>query len=272
LWFFAAGCSLIGKTTVNDPGIPVVSSAAVAKTDTNCPSGNCPTTPLNKKPTAEKVFNGVRYVLHNNNYWAASKDSQEAWGFKICREGSCIPAGMTPQISLYNWENIEAGIAAITPEMIADVKAIQPEKNYYGCWETTRRIKLLPIETTSSAKPATIVQVTTPSTAEFYVWGFELDRYYLTEELKKSIEDAYIRLVQASHKLGEIRGSCCILGAEKDNAALAVKRAEAVKKYLVSQQTRWGVDLSKIPITSGGSSHRHGKYQQNRGVWLIPES
>jgi outer membrane protein OmpA-like peptidoglycan-associated protein len=79
---------------------------------------------------------------------------------------------------------------------------------------------------------------------------FLFDRYDLTEEARRILDQAAAQLREDADLRIEIEGHCCSIGTEEYNLSLGAKRAEAVKDYLI----RAGVAESRLSTVSYGES------------------
>jgi outer membrane protein OmpA-like peptidoglycan-associated protein len=79
---------------------------------------------------------------------------------------------------------------------------------------------------------------------------FDLDKARLRPEGKATVEKAAAYLDQYSNDRVVIEGHACALGSEEHNLALGMRRAEAVKNYLVAQ----GIASERIRTISYGES------------------
>ena len=79
---------------------------------------------------------------------------------------------------------------------------------------------------------------------------FDLDRAELRSECKPKIEKAATYLKEYRSDRIIVEGHTCALGTEEHNLALGMKRAEAVKRYLVAL----GVEPERIRTVSYGES------------------
>jgi outer membrane protein OmpA-like peptidoglycan-associated protein len=85
---------------------------------------------------------------------------------------------------------------------------------------------------------------------EFEDVHFLFDRYDLTDEARRILDDAAAKLKANANLKIEIEGHCCSIGTEEYNLSLGARRAEAVKTYLVRQ----GVEESRLSTVSYGES------------------
>jgi outer membrane protein OmpA-like peptidoglycan-associated protein len=85
---------------------------------------------------------------------------------------------------------------------------------------------------------------------EFEDVHFLFDRYDLTEEARRILDQAVAQLRGNPELKIEIEGHCCSIGTEEYNLSLGVRRADAVKDYLV----RAGVAESRLSTISYGES------------------
>jgi len=98
---------------------------------------------------------------------------------------------------------------------------------------------------------------------------FDFDKYNLKDSEKKEISNALDRIKKA--EIIEIKGFTDKIGTEEYNDKLALKRAESVKQYLISQ----GIDESKIKIEAKGKCcYISPKDSENRRVeiWIEIEN
>ncbi len=79
---------------------------------------------------------------------------------------------------------------------------------------------------------------------------FDLDKAELRPEGKATIEKAAAYLKQYPNDRVTIEGHACALGSEEHNLALGMRRAEAVRNYLVTQ----GIASQRIRTISYGES------------------
>jgi outer membrane protein OmpA-like peptidoglycan-associated protein len=95
---------------------------------------------------------------------------------------------------------------------------------------------------------------------------FDFDKYNLKDSEKKEISDALDRIKKA--ETIEIKGYTDKIGTEEYNDKLALKRAESVKKYLISN----GIDERKIKIEAKGKCcYISPKDSENRRVEIWVE-
>jgi outer membrane protein OmpA-like peptidoglycan-associated protein len=98
---------------------------------------------------------------------------------------------------------------------------------------------------------------------------FDFDKYDLKDSEKKEISNAMDRIKKA--ETIEIKGYTDKIGTEEYNDKLALKRAESVKQYLISQ----GIEESKIKIEAKGKCcYISPKDSENRRVeiWIEIEN
>jgi outer membrane protein OmpA-like peptidoglycan-associated protein len=79
---------------------------------------------------------------------------------------------------------------------------------------------------------------------------FLFDRYDLTEDARRILDQAAAELKENIDLNIEIEGHCCSIGTEEYNLSLGARRANAVKDYLI----RAGVGESRLQTTSYGES------------------
>ena len=79
---------------------------------------------------------------------------------------------------------------------------------------------------------------------------FLFDRYDLTDEARRILDDAVAKLRENAALKIEIEGHCCSIGTEEYNFSLGARRGDAVKTYLV----RAGVAESRLTTISYGES------------------
>jgi outer membrane protein OmpA-like peptidoglycan-associated protein len=85
---------------------------------------------------------------------------------------------------------------------------------------------------------------------EFDDVHFLFDRYDLTEEARRILDQVAVQLKESPDLKIEIEGHCCSIGTEEYNLSLGARRSDAVKDYL----TRAGVDESRLSTISYGES------------------
>jgi outer membrane protein OmpA-like peptidoglycan-associated protein len=85
---------------------------------------------------------------------------------------------------------------------------------------------------------------------EFEDVHFLFDRYDLTEEARRILDQAAAQLKDNPDLRIEIEGHCCSIGTEEYNLSLGARRADAVKDYLI----RAGVPEARLGTISYGES------------------
>ncbi len=85
---------------------------------------------------------------------------------------------------------------------------------------------------------------------EFEDVHFLFDRYDLTEDARRILDQVVAQLEANAELEIEIEGHCCSIGTEEYNLSLGARRAEAVESYLI----RGGVSESRLTTISYGES------------------
>jgi outer membrane protein OmpA-like peptidoglycan-associated protein len=85
---------------------------------------------------------------------------------------------------------------------------------------------------------------------EFEDVHFLFDRYDLTDEARRILDQAVATLRDNPNLKIEIEGHCCSIGTEEYNLSLGARRADAVKTYL----QRAGIEESRLTTISYGES------------------
>jgi peptidoglycan-associated lipoprotein len=100
---------------------------------------------------------------------------------------------------------------------------------------------------------------------------FAFDKYNLTDESKRTLEDNSSELKRASDVAIIIEGHCDERGTKSYNLALGEKRAKAARDYLISL----GVSGSRITIISYGKErpfdpgHNEAAWAKNRRAHFV---
>ncbi len=107
-----------------------------------------------------------------------------------------------------------------------------------------------------------------PEVYAFWARGFASGSSTLPEKMKAELDVLADVLVKENIAIKKIVGYSDTRGNAKANEALALRRAEAVKIYLVIAKS---LNLANVKIISGGETARYGNNRDNRCVAIIGE-
>lgn len=109
---------------------------------------------------------------------------------------------------------------------------------------------------------------TNPKVYAFWARGFSSGSSTVPEKMKAQLDVLSETVKKENISIKKIVGYSDTAGNAKANSALSMRRAEAVKIYLVIAKS---LNLANVKIISGGETARYGNNRDNRCVAIIGE-
>ncbi|HLB25770.1 MAG TPA: OmpA family protein, partial [Nitrospirota bacterium] len=130
-----------------------------------------------------------------------------------------------------------------------------------------------PMEEAKAPAPRPVVPAAVPETCIDLAVQFDFDKSDIKPEFKDEIKKAADYLRAHPKSRGTIQGYTDAVGSEEYNAALGLRRAEAVKKYLVDE---FGIPVGRLRTESFGKAHplstnltEEGRAENRRAVRIF---